>query len=389
MTKEKIQDKLSYKQLLTITLGLMGLIGSLASIYALISSQKEVSLQCDIISTTNVLDINTEISDLDILFKQSSLKKANKNLKLVIIKIKNDGTEDILKTFYDDKAPFGIKPLVGQIVEKPEIIETSNDYLKDNLDITIDSTGIIYFSNVIIDRKEQFTFKLLTLVDKGSEPKFEITGKIAGINGKIEIGLFETQVELPFFKQVFLGDVWVQLIKSVIYFLIIAILIIIIAISSESISDRLKKKKRTKRIEDFKKSDNYVFHHIDSVIFEMYQREEDYRLMLIQEELKDITQLAEKYERLTEDLESEKEKSDKRKGYTEEYYMIKEDLDDIKNFIDNGFILKTDEKFIVNETLKNTLDKFIKFCGIEKMEYSRFRNLKMHSGVINSSQHAV
>ena len=86
MTKEKIKNKYTYKQLLTVAIGLIGVIGSLASIYALLSSQRQVSLQCDIVSSTNVLDINTEISDLDILFKQSSLKDRNKNLKLVIFR---------------------------------------------------------------------------------------------------------------------------------------------------------------------------------------------------------------------------------------------------------------------------------------------------------------
>lgn len=378
MSTEKIKDKLSYKQLLTITLGLIGLIGSLASVYALMSSQKEVSLQCDIISSTNVLDINTEISDLDILFKQNSLKKENKNLKLIIFKIRNNGTEDILKTFYDDNAPFGIKPIVGQIVEKPEIIETTNDYLKENLNIVLDTTGVIYFSNVIIDRKEQFTFKLLTLVDLGSEPKFEVIGKIAGINKKIEIGLFETQVELPFFKQVFLGNLWIQLVKSLIYFLIITILIIIIAISADSISDKLKTRKRMNKITEFKKSANYEFRHIDSVIFNMYKNNEEYRLISIQDDLKDVNILYEKFLILNDNLKIEKEKSDKQRGYTDGYYDIKEKLDSIKSLIDDGFILQNGDNFILNEPMNEFLEKFVKFCELDKKEIQSMTRMRMY-----------
>lgn len=370
MTKEKIKDKYTYKQLLTIALGLIGLIGSLASIYALISDQRLVNLQCDIISSTNVLDINTEISDLDILFKQSSLKEKNKNLKLVILNIKNNGTEDILKTFYDDKAPFGINPIVGEIVEKPEIIETSNEYLANNLDIKLDSTGIAYFSNVIIDANEQFTFKLLTLVDIGTEPKFEIIGKIAGINEKIEIGTFEPEVELPFFRQVFLGNVWVQLVKSLIYFLIIVVLILFIAGISDKISENRKKKKRLKKIESFKASEKYTFKHIDSVIFELYENEQDYHLLNIQEELKDVDLLKDKYQELTEELIKEKEKSDRRKGYTDEYYEVKEELESINELIHSGFIMQNNGNFFLNEQMRETLNQFIKFCDIS---YPKFK----------------
>jgi hypothetical protein len=376
MTKEKIKNKYTYKQLLTVAIGLIGVIGSLASIYALLSSQRQVSLQCDIVSSTNVLDINTEISDLDILFKQSSLKDRNKNLKLVIFSVKNNGTEDILKTFYDDKAPFGINPLVGEIVEKPEIIEASNDYLNKNLDIKLDSTGIAYFSDVIIDASEQFTFKLLTLVDIGTEPKFEIIGKIAGINDKIQIGRFELEVELPFFRQVFLGDVWVQVVKGIIYFLIIVILIIIVAASTEKNSEKRKKKKRLKKIEEFKSLEKYNFKHIDSAIFELYKKEREDRLLSIQEDLKDVNLVKSKYVELKDKLNKEKEESDKRKGYTEEYYDIKDDIEAIDELINSGFIIQNNGDFIINEQMSETLNQFIKYCGITETNH-RYYPVKM------------
>lgn len=58
---------------------------------------------------------------MEVLYKKNSLKKEHKNLKLIVIKILNNGTEHILKTSYLDEAPFGIKLLNNKIVEAPEV----------------------------------------------------------------------------------------------------------------------------------------------------------------------------------------------------------------------------------------------------------------------------
>ncbi|KAA3601490.1 MAG: hypothetical protein DWQ06_07675 [Calditrichaeota bacterium] len=367
MTKEKIKDSLKFKHLLTVIISLLGVLGSLASIYAIISSQRKVSLQCDIISITNVLDINTDISDLDILFKQKSLKAENKNLKLVIIKIKNNGTEDILKTFYDENAKFGIFPKIGEIIEKPEVIETSNHYLKRNLDIQLDTLGAAYFSKVIIDVNEHFTFKLLTLVNIGTTPEFEIVGKIAGIKGKINLSLFEPEIDLPFLEQVFLGNILVQIVKSIIYFLIMVLLIVVITTSSDKFTEWRIKKNRLKKIEQFKKSSNYTFKNIDSVIFDYYANGNDHYLLSIQEDLTDINSFSEKYFALKENLKKEKEKCDNLKRYTDQFYRLESGLHMTKEMIDAGFLFENNGVLIVNEKLSETLNQFIKFCKLKRL----------------------
>jgi len=365
MDKESVRKKISLKAVITITLSFIALISSLLTIYTYITTSKKISIQCDIISSTNVLDINAEISDLDILYKQSSLKSEKKNLMLIIFRIRNNGNENILKTFFDDKAPFGIKPVVGQVVEKPVIIEASNDYLRNNLDITVDTTGSVYFSDIIFESKESFTFKLLTLVEAETEPKFKVIGKIAGINKNIEIGLIENETELPFFKQVFLGNIWIQLIKSLIYFLIIAFIILVIVIIYHTILDEQEKRKRIKQIKAFKNDKNYTFHYADTVIFEMYKRNEIFNLRSAHNEIKDVEKFTREYKNLTEELE--KAKSKNLCGDTRDYEYLKNDYDRLERVITNGFIIKNAKGFVVNDSLAETLDKFIMFTGINKI----------------------
>lgn len=379
METDKISYKPFYKQITNIVIVTISILGSIASIYAIVSAHNNVSLQCDIISSTNVLDINADISDVDILFKNNSLKKEKKNLKLIILKIKNNGTVDILKSYYDENDPFGFKPLVGKIVEKPEITETSNSYLKENLSTYLDTTGIAYVSNVIIDSKEYFTLKFLMLVDYGLEPKFEIIGKIAGIKKKIKIGILETQFDLPFYKEALWGGFLVQIFRGLVYFLIIVAIIFASMEISEVFSKWVQKRKRNNIVENFKNLKDYSFKHIDNIIFEKYKEGSAYELLYIKDQLEDTGTLYENSVILSKELEEEKVKSDKLRSYTDKYYSIKDKLESIDELVVNGFVSQGKDTFVVNEHLKDTLSKFLAYANIKPLKVKRIERVRLMS----------
>ena len=72
---------------------------------------------------------------------------------------------------------------------------------------------------------------------------------------------------------------------------ILLIIIIVIAINSINFSEYLAKRKRIKKIEQFKLSSEYKFRHIDSAIFDLYKNKEYYKLLDIQDYLKDENEL--------------------------------------------------------------------------------------------------
>jgi len=354
-----------YKPSIKIIISFIGLLGSIASIYALLSIQKKTDLAIDIISNINVLDINANISDLDIVYQSRSLKKEKQELKLILIRIKNIGDENILKTHFDEEVPFGLKVEHGTILESPEIIQTSNSYLSESLKIKIDSMGGVYLSPVIIDKSAFFVLKLLLLCSETESPNIKVIGKIAGINKELIPSIAEPEINLHFFRQVLIGGFWVQIVKALIYFLIVAIIIFMGIEISDRSSKLISRKKREKNIEKFIKSENYTHRRIHDIIFEKYKEDSSPDLSSIYVMIHDTEQLNEKYQKLTKSLESEKAKSNKMQGYTDDYYVFQNMLKSYDNLISEGFITKEDNKLIVNQLMKETMIDFAKFIKLK------------------------
>src|SRR5258708_55373 len=191
---EKTQQSINWKKITTIGVSTIGVIGTILTIYSVFFQEKRALLEYEIMSNSNVLDINANVSKLDISYNGSSLKSNNQNLRIFYIRVKNDGNENILKDYYDDNDPIGIKIHDGSIIELPEVITASNGYLAKNLKIKINSSNEISFSSLIIEPNQYYTFKLLVLYGLKSNPSLQSMGKIAGQN-QIQVLHLETSKE--------------------------------------------------------------------------------------------------------------------------------------------------------------------------------------------------
>jgi len=370
--KKDIYEKATSNLFVKLIIALITSTATLITIYAFIQ-EKDIDLQYEIISNTNVLDINANVSKLDIIYDSTSLKETKENLRIVNIKIVNKGSKHILKEFFDENDPLGIKVDSGKILENPEIIETSNDYINRNLKYQQKSDCSLTFSEIIFESGEYFIIKLLILHKISDEPKISSLGKIAG-QKEIKIKLSsDVKDEIPFLKATFLGNVWIQITRLVAYFIVIVLVVLLIVFLSDKTSDLKRNKKRNKLIKDFKQLKEYQYSRMDDAIFDRFYQGGGWILQEIYDLTSDAGELNNKYKGA---LISIKNKDKSKQEFTRNDYIIREEIEDVyttvNSMLKDGLIFKEGDKLLINQSMKNTLDKFIKFLK-ERKEFKKSR----------------
>lgn len=226
-------------------------------IYASFFFDRIPKISYEILSNSNVIDVHTELSKLDIIYDNVSIKKSDRNLRIITMRILNSGRKSITTQEYAQNEPLGIRIINGKIIEKPELLLTSDDYIKRNLSFNYDdSLDYIEFSKIIFDPKQYFTFKLLVLHDKNTIPEIEAIGKVAGMKNPKIIVTENNEKNRPLLLKITLG-ILNFIGKAFFYLILFAIIVVIIVVPFTLISDSRKKKKRKKLTHAFKEEDLY------------------------------------------------------------------------------------------------------------------------------------
>ena len=148
----------------------------------------------------------------------------------------------IRQTDYDLDVPLGLEVSQGKVIEPPVLLNWSNSYLHNNVHITTVSARVkpgdslippraclmmLRFSRVIIIPGYFFDIKLLILHAREITPVIVPVGKIAGIPHEIRIKNLQDESDvLPFWTRALAGDLVVQAVRLVVYFLISIILLL-------------------------------------------------------------------------------------------------------------------------------------------------------------------
>lgn len=364
-------------------IALLGVIGTIITIYAFLQ-EKNVELRYEIVANTNVLDFNADINKLEVLYDSTNLKQTKENLRIYTVKITNNGSQNLLKEFYDDNEPLGIKISSGKIIEKPQIIETSNDYLKRNLKFFNLKDNQVNFSNVILETNEFYTIKILVLHNKNNIPKLISLGKIAGQKNIEVLNSIDVKDENNFFKKTYFGNIWVQLLRLISYFFIAVIIITIVAIIGMKIEDSRDKKRKIKLIKDFKNLKDYNYTRMDDAIFDRYQEDDSYSFNNITKLIEDENELNDIYLKLSELLKDNNYKNnrDKIQDYKLQKHLDINSWSTITEMINDGIIFKENDKLRINQAMKETLIKFTDFLK-EKREFKRrhYSNFRLDSEI--------
>lgn len=220
---------------------------------------------------TPVLDLRENIKNLDILYKGINIKEQDKNLSVVTLKVLNNSEVNILKNFYDDLSPLQVWVENADVVDKPQVISTSNDYLKKNAKVDLDSLGYIHLPKLIIEGQESYTISLLILHKNGVEPKIKGQGKIAGQKDGIEvISNYTLKSELSFWDKLIQGNFWIHILRFVIYFLILIVVLLATFIPIASLSDAISEKKKKNRVKNYKNKKGIENSPETDAVFELY-----------------------------------------------------------------------------------------------------------------------
>ena len=362
------------KIIINSIIGFIGLASAVLGIYAFFFREKKMQLDYEILANTNVLDINAEVSKLDILYSGNSLKTNNEGLRIINIRITNNGTESILKTYYDDNDPLGVTVSNGKVIEKPQLLATSNTYLKKNLQIKYDSIAHIWFNDIIIEPHDYFTLKFLILYPLDQSPQIHSSGKIAGINTIQVLSVAaSTKNENNFWHKTFDGDATSQIVRAFAYGLITIISVILFVISMFSITEKIQYARRKSIIKKYKKSNNSTYTWNDEKIFDNFKNGNSYILKNTLSLINDEDSLNEKYKESLSKLKDAK-RIPPESNFEKKYDFSKKELDErktnyvyrIQGLLKDGYLILDKDKLLVNQSMKETLGKFLKFLNERK-----------------------
>lgn len=362
----------SYTSKIFITI--LGVIGTIITIYAFIQ-EKNVEVRYEVIGNTNVLDFNADISKLEVMYDSTNLKQTKENLRIYTIKVINNGSQNLLKEFYDDNELLGIKINSGKIIEKPQIIEASNNYLGRNLKFVNIKDNQFSFSKVILETNEYFTIKILVLHSKNSVPKLSSLGKIAGQKNIAVFNSSSSKDESNFFIKTYYGNIWVQLLRLISYLIVAIILIVIIIFIGSTIQDNSDKNRKKKLIKEFKIKKNYNYTKMDDAIFDRYQTEDSYSFNNIIKLIDNELELNEIYSKLSNNFKDENYVNNQKrtKDNVLRKHLKSNSWSTITEMVNDGIVFKENEKLVINQAMKDTLNKFSEFLK-EKNELKGYFN---------------
>lgn len=198
----------------------IGISSLLLAVYINFIIKRSPEVTVEILNKSSLVDIKDKYKKLTILYDSIDLIKNNKELSFIILKIVNTGNIDINLSYLDPNNPFGIRITSGKIIEIPKMTSTSNKYLLEYPKIIQNSDTSFYFQNFLFDHSTFFIIKFLVLHDRNSPIEIETIGKISGTNPIIMSNDQVIKQDQGVFQIIFEGNIWIILLKTIVYSLI-------------------------------------------------------------------------------------------------------------------------------------------------------------------------
>lgn len=207
-----------------LPVGLIGTLGTVAGLligyWAGFGFERKPHLSYSVLADANVFALEHVIGELDIIRNGKSIKADERSLRVLTVRVVNDGEVDITKNLYDEGDPLGFRLSTGIIVEVPQLLDTNSDYIKRNFHGALGNSGTVVFPAMIIDRGTYFVVKVLVLHDSQNKPTVTPVGKIAGIN---ELAVVDQHVRPSMISQVMDASLGVHLARAVSYIVVIVV----------------------------------------------------------------------------------------------------------------------------------------------------------------------
>jgi hypothetical protein len=242
------------------------------SIYTEFLRDRRPQLLFETITDASVFDVREPV-DVQIIYDGIDIRKAQQSLRVIVVRVINEGLDDILKAHYDEAAPLGLRVGNGRLL-RAEVSAASNAYLKQSLEAMKYSAETATFAPTIIESGEWFAIRVLILHQEGLRPSIEPIGKVAGVREVRRVDSGELPVKPSFLSEVFSGRLWVQVVRMPAYFAVVMIGFIALAFMIfspvTSIMDKREKRRRERHIEQFRSLTNLELSESDEYVFQQY-----------------------------------------------------------------------------------------------------------------------
>ena len=304
--------------------------------------RNKTDLKFKVNTNTNVYDIKAEVSKLNILYDSVNLKENDYMLSILTIGLSNDGFNNIKKDHFDSDFPIGIQIYNGKIIEEPELIDASSNYLLNAVKITSDNDSTITFSPALFDRNERISIKLLILHQLDETPVLKSIGKLSG---QSEIRIIELDIkDNEYEKGILKGNIWIQIVRLLFYSFIMALGILIFLMIAYAVHSSIDWYYKKLTIRNFKRQHG-IKHDVEfKQIFNQYLHGYDIdEIFRIDNSLKKGKEL------------KDKDFNDFRQGQKTESTNL------INELITRGFYSVEDNKIIINGPLVEKLIQFSEF----------------------------
>lgn len=240
------------------------------TLYTQFVKENKPDLNYVITANASVLDIREKLGDLDVFYQGESLSRNNKSLRFITFEVINQGDAAILSNFYDQNDPIGFSIADGVIADEPVLIDASNKYLRNKLQIEKQSDTEVFFSNVIIEPGELFRVKVLVLHETQKKPTINAFGKIAGVSRIDVLSDYKPGGKKSIFADIFSGEAYVNIARFFAYGIIFFLVLILIIVSGVLISEAKEKIRKNRLVKIFKEYDANKISKKDNFFFDYY-----------------------------------------------------------------------------------------------------------------------
>lgn len=239
------------------------------AIYVEFYRNRNPDLRFELVTNASVVDVREELPKLEVRFDGAEITKENKALRVIVFRIANRGSGNVLMSNYDESVPLGFRVDGGEII-RADIPDATNKYLEQAVKIEKNMEGDYKLSPVILDSGDSFSIKLLVLHPRNTTPQVKVLGKIAG-DPRIElVDLSVSNVSQGLWSQAFRGGFWTQLLRLLGYFLGFVVIILATAIPIGIGTSAISRQKRARRVKRFKAATKLELTNEDEFIFEGY-----------------------------------------------------------------------------------------------------------------------
>jgi hypothetical protein len=252
---------------------LMGtLVGIAGIVFAAVTFfyEKKPSLTYEIVSNTSVVDVRESVDMLVVLYDGKDIQKNHETLRILVIKVVNDGSGAVLKSYYDGNDPLGLTLTNGRVIQS-DVIDASSDYLRKQIKPERRSPTMITFSDVILEPKDFFVIKVLILTsDEVQDLGLRPIGTLANVRAKEVVLTYKERETAPFLTRAFGGGMLVQVTRFFSYFLGSIILLFGLILSAITVSDLQQKAKRKRLVKEFRDVSFLKFKKADEALLDLF-----------------------------------------------------------------------------------------------------------------------